>query len=328
MRGSPHDVLDRPEIVMDPLSDVLSLLNVSTASPSRLEAGGRWALAFKGYQHVKVGAVVAGTCWIIAGDTPPVRVEAGDCYLLASGRPYKIAGDLSTAPGDGYAMFAAADSSTLHYGTDPHAPDRTIMIGGNVTFDETTAALLLDNLPPVARIAAGTHSAQGLHPTLRLLADEIAAELPGAEVMTGHLTQILFIHALRTMLSTEAHGDKAIPGWLGALADPRIGAALTLMHRRAAHRWTVAELARAVGMSRSTFALRFKTLVGLPPLDYLLRWRIRAAEGALRDGSRTVASVAAECGYASESAFSNAFKRVTGHPPARSRVMEGPVLQP
>lgn len=197
---------------MDPLSDVLSLLNVSSASPSRLEAGGRWALAFKGYQHVKVGAVVAGSCWITAEHTAPVRVEAGDCYLLASGRPYQLAGDLDTPPADGYAMFAAAASSTLRYGTEPDGAARTIMIGGNVTFDETTAALLLDNLPSVARIPAGTHSAQVLHPTLRLLADETAAALPGAEVMTEHLTQILFIHALRTLMSTGSGGDESVPG--------------------------------------------------------------------------------------------------------------------
>ncbi|MBC6462229.1 helix-turn-helix transcriptional regulator [Actinomadura sp. HBU206391] len=100
------------------------------------------------------------------------------------------------------------------------------------------------------------------------------------------------------------------------------------MHQRASHRWTVGELAMAVGMSRSTFALRFKTLVGLPPLDYLLRWRVRAAERALRDGNRTVASVAAEWGYASESAFSNAFKRITGQPPARYRTERRPALAP
>jgi AraC-like DNA-binding protein len=213
-------------------------------------------------------------------------------------------------------VYAEAGSATIHYGSAPYSPDRTIMVGGNVNFDDTTAALLLDVLPPIVCIGAASPSAEIVRPILQMLGDEIARSAPGTAVMAEHLTRILFIQALRALLADD--GSEA-PGWLGALNDPQIGPALTLMHEQASQHWTVASLATAVSMSRSAFSLRFKERVGLPPLEYLLRWRIRAAAHALQSGDRTVASVAAESGYASESAFSNAFKRVTGASPAQYR---------
>lgn len=300
---------------MDPLSDILTLLNVRTAHFSRFEAGGEWALRFGGFEHVKIGALLAGSCWLTAEGSAPVRLTAGDCYLLAVGRPYEVADALETPAADGFEVYAAAGPGTVYYGTIPDSPDRTVMIGGSITFDDNTAALMLDSLPGLVRIAADSAPAQVLRPALRMLADETAVARPGTEVMTRHLTQILFIQALRAYLADD--GADALPSWLGALNDPPIATALTLMHQQPDRRWTVADLASAVGMSRSSFALHFKTLVGLPPLDYLLRWRMRSAAQALRSGDRTVASVATEWGYASESAFSNAFKRVTGSSPAR-----------
>ncbi|GAA4493403.1 AraC family transcriptional regulator [Actinoallomurus oryzae] len=316
MTQRPECLLDRPGDHVDPLSEVLALLDVHVASPSRFEAGGRWALRFdRGYRHIKIGAVLAGGCWIIADGAGPVRLETGDCYLLSSGRPYSSASDLETEPVDGYAVFEGAWPETVRYNV--HAGDRTVLVGGAVLFDDTTAALLLDHMPPCVRIGADSHRAQVLRPILELLGEETLGDAPGAASMREQLTQILFVQALRTLLVSGGGGE--LPGWLRALTDESIGVALALIHRRPARRWTVAELASAAGLSRSTFALRFKTLVGLPPLDYLARWRIRSAARVLRSSERTVGSVAAEFGYSSESAFSNAFKRMTGHPPARHR---------
>jgi AraC-like DNA-binding protein len=115
-------------------------------------------------------------------------------------------------------------------------------------------------------------------------------------------------------------------GWLGALADPKIGAALRLMHDDVAKRWTVADLAAAVGMSRSSFALRFKQLVSLAPLDYLVQWRMHLAARALHKSSRSISSIAFDLGYDSESAFSNAFKRIMGSSPKSFRLHHQSVL--
>jgi AraC-like DNA-binding protein len=310
---------------VDPLSEVLGLLDIKAASPSRFEAGGQWALSFKESQHVKVGAVLAGHIWVTAEGADPVYLAAGDCYLLASGRGYESASDLGIEPADGYAAFADSYPDTTYYNIDDGP--RTILAGGAITFDETAAVLLLDYLPPCVRIAADSKRAHVLRPILQMLADETASDTPGSETMRSQLTQILFVQALRTALMSGTE-----LGWLGALTDENIGTALSMIHRQPALPWTVAELAATANMSRSAFALRFRTLVGLPPLDYLARWRIQSAARLLRSTDRTVASIAMEFGYSSESAFSNAFKRLNGCPPAvyrglRARITGSPLAQ-
>jgi AraC-like DNA-binding protein len=318
---------------VDPLSQVLELLDLRAASPSRLEAGGRWALSFPGHQHLKIGAVVAGQCWLIPDQAAPQHLTAGDCYLLVSSHPYTAASDdpASSAVPLSPVLASTVPASTVlpspwptpaYYQTTADDPGRTILISGSLSFDDTAAALLLDRLPPVSRIAAGSPQASVVAPALQLLAAETAGTAgtaPGSDLMRKQLTCILFIQVLRALLETGETSGPASPGWLAALRDPQIGAALTLIHQDPARRWTVAELAAAAGLSRSSFALRFRTLVGLPPLDYLVRWRIQLAARALRSTDRTVAAIGASLGYSSESAFSNAFKRVRGQPPSRYR---------
>lgn len=302
---------------MDPLSEVLGLLDLRAALPSRFEAGGRWALRFahgEGGADVKVGVVLAGECWITAEGAEPVHLSTGDCYMLLSRRSYVVGSDLETESVDGYTVFESVWPDTVYYNTGPDDPDRTVLVGGAVHFDDTTAALLLESLPRIARIAPDSQRAQVLRPTLQMLADETARDSPGSITMREQLTLILFVQMLRTLLLSDTPA-----GWLGALNDNSIGTALTLIHKEPARRWTVADLAATAHMSRSAFAERFRNLVGLPPLDYLARWRMQSAVRVLRTTDRTVASIAAEFGYASESAFSNAFKRVTGQPPSHFR---------
>jgi AraC-like DNA-binding protein len=316
---------------VDPLSQVLELLDLHAASPSRLEAGGRWALSFPGHQHLKIGAVVAGQCWLIPDQAAPQHLTAGDCYLLVSSHPYTAASDdpassaVPLSPVLASTVLPSPWPTPAYYQATPDDPGRTILISGSLSFDDTAAALLLDRLPPVSRIAAGSPQASVVAPALQLLAAETAGTAgtagtaPGSDLMRKQLTCILFIQVLRALLETGETSGPASPGWLAALRDPQIGVALTLIHQDPARRWTVAELAAAVGLSRSSFALRFRTLVGLPPLDYLVRWRIQLAARALRSTDRTVAAIGASLGYSSESAFSNAFKRVRGQPPSRYR---------
>jgi AraC-like DNA-binding protein len=304
---------------VDPLSEVLAMLDVRTAQPTRLEAGGRWALRFPGNQHLKLGAILTGQCWLTAEGGEPIHLRAGDCYLLNSGHPYQVSSDLETEPADALALFPRCWPEAKYYNTSRDDPGRCIVLSGAVSLDDTGGALLLHSLPPCVRIAADSHRARVLHPILQLLGDETSRQSLGSAAMTAQLTQILFVQALRTLLIPGNQPGARVPGWLGALGDDCIGTALALIHKQPARRWTVAELATAVGMSRSAFAQRFRALVGLPPVDYLVRWRVHSAARALRSSDRTVASVATEFGYTSESSFSNTFKRVTGHPPARHR---------
>ncbi|MFC4530791.1 AraC family transcriptional regulator [Sphaerisporangium dianthi] len=314
---------------MDPLSNVLSLLNIQSITPSRLEAGGPWALRFDGYRHVKCGAVLAGSCWVTVGDMEPVRVEAGDCYLISGGAPYRMAGDLKTEAVHAPVAYREAVDGVLRYGT----ADEVVIVGGPIGLDEANARLLLDILPPFVHVPARSGQAEALRAALGLLAHESTAPGLGGEFMADLIARIVFVQTLRAHAAAAAAEGRPPGGWLSALMDPQIGPALRLMHEDKARQWTVAELATAVGMSRSSFALRFKTAVGSAPLDHLLRWRMHSAGQELRQTGRTVHSIAADWGYGSESAFSNAFKRVMGVSPRAYRVgaparAGGPVKAP
>ncbi|MER5464639.1 AraC family transcriptional regulator [Streptomyces sp. NPDC002668] len=306
----------------DPLSDVLASLNVRSGSLSGLEARGSWALRFGVHEHIKIGAVLDGCCWLGVDGAEPVRLEAGDCFLLAARESFTVSGDLDTPYRSAEEVYQAADSRIVRLGQTLGAADheRTLIVGGSIDFLDATVALLLGGLPPVTVIPAGTAQAKVIEPLLGVFLDEVNAVRLGTSVMSDRLTEILFIQALRAVVAVaDAPDGTPLPGWLGALGDPRIGRVLLLMHQQADRPWTVSALGAQVGMSRASFAARFKELVGLPPLVYLQRWRILAAGRELRRGERTVASVAAEWGYSSESAFSTAFKRITGISPAQYR---------
>lgn len=174
------------------------------ASPSRLEAGGRWALGFAGHQHLKVGAVLAGECWLMPGDAEPAHLRAGDCYLLASNRPYAAGSDLDTRPVPSSTVLPSPWPGTVYYRTTPDDPARTVLISGSLSFDGTAAALLLGSLPPVVHIAAGSSPAAVFTPVLQLLGDETTSDVPGSATMRRHLTHFLLVQALRSLLRPGA----------------------------------------------------------------------------------------------------------------------------
>lgn len=291
---------------MDPLSDVLSLLRVESGTATRFEAGGDWALRFAGAPQVKFGSIVEGECWVAAGAAAPRRVGPGDAYLLASAEPYTLASAPGLPPEDGDARWRrAVRGGVLRIGSG------TVLVGGSLRLDERNAGLLLDVLPPLSVTPAGP----ALEASIRLLVDELGHGGIGSGLVVDHLVAIVCIHALRGASGTLDSG------WLRALGDPQIGEALRLVHADPLRRWTVPELAAAVGLSRSSFAARFKALVGASPLDYVQRWRMARAAEALRRPGATATSVAFEFGYGSHSAFSQAFKRALGVSPSSHRAV-------
>lgn len=293
---------------MDPLSEVFSLINIRGARCTRFEASGRWSYRFPAKPAVKFGAVLAGDCWIDFGEGQRHQLAAGDCFLLANASSYVLANDDHILSEDGLAAFDWAQSDIArHEGND------TVLIAGTFSFEESDADLPLDSLPTFLLIPSSNASATVVRSTLAILDIEIKGTQIGAAVLTDRLVDILLVQVLRAALIQD-DGDNL--GWISALADPRIGRAIGLMHGNAAYPWSLETLAGSVAMSRSAFSKRFKSLVGLAPLDYLLRWRMRLARNALRRGS-TVATVASEVGYSSESAFGHAFKRIYGIAPRR-----------
>lgn len=299
----------------DPLSDVLALLQIRDGTSLRIAAGGAWALRLPSYSYLKFIAQVEGRQWIrVDGGDTAICLEPGDCLVMHGGRPFVVASDLALAPVDGVAHFAAAmdqASGSVRWGEG--APDM-VAVAGRFEIVRGQRALLDEILPPELHIRAASRAAPALRALLELFRDEAQAGAPGQRAVTAGLARIALVQALR------AHGEgPAADGWLGALADPRIGPVLRALHGDPARRWTLPELARAGGMSRSALALRFKALVGSAPLHYLQQWRMRLARQALVQGSEPVATLAYRLGYASESAFSAAFKKSTGLAPGQFR---------
>ena len=300
----------------DPLSDVLSLLEVQGVGCSRLEAAGAWSLRFEPRPLLKFVAVLRGTCWIGLEGERPHQMEAGDTFLLVDAPAYVVASNPALRPGDGDRLFATPGTNVVRLGGA-----EVVLMGGRYLVKGGALGPLLGALPRFLRVPAGTAEAEALRGTLGLLDDELGREAIGASLMTKRLAEILLVQALRALVSDErvmAQGETL--GWVGALADRQIGTALQLMHRDVGHRWTVGALAAAVGMSRSAFALRFRERVGTPPLEYLLRWRMERARAALLRGDASVTAVAAELGYASDNAFGVAYRRVLGRTPRSDRL--------
>jgi AraC-like DNA-binding protein len=213
-------------------------------------------------------------------------------------------------------LFSGAGRSTAQLGDGGDFAH----IGGHVLLDTASGRLLADVLPPWIHIQASSPQATNFRWLLDQLVEERASELPGAQLASAQLAQLLFIQILRAHLKTSS----LMPaGWLRALGDARIAPALRLMHGDPARSWHLEELAKACAMSRTTFAFRFRTVAGVAPLTYLTEWRMRLAERALREETAPVANVARSLGYTSESAFSNAFKRVIGSSPRAYRSARG-----
>lgn len=309
---------------MDPLSDVLSLLNAHGTLSVRLAAGGDWCIQFPAYDSIRFGTLAEGACWLqVEGMPQAVRLRAGDCYLLASGRPYKLGSDLALKAVDMHEVYARVTERVVYHGDRPDVQ----VVGGRFSLDAANAAFLLASLPPLIHLRANSDQAGILAWILKRLAAEQLAHSAGSAAMVVHLTHMMLLQMLRAYIEGGDGGD-GIPltGWLAALSDAQVGAALGLMHAEPNRRWTLPELAGEVAMSRSAFALRFKTLVGISPLDYLLRWRMRLAGRALTTSKASVSLIGMAYGYESESAFSNAFKRVMGRPPREYRMDLGHVL--
>jgi AraC-like DNA-binding protein len=203
--------------------------------------------------------------------------------------------------------LTSAPTSEVRHGRRGGRPD-VRLLGGYFVFDSPDAALLVSLLPAVVHV----RGVERLSALVRLVGDESSARRPGRELVLTRLVELLLIEALR---STPGQGTP--PGMLRGLADSRLALALRHIHRDPARSWTVAELAQKAALSRSAFFDRFTRGVGLPPMEYLLAWRMALAKDLLRRGEVGLAEVAARVGYGSASAFSTAFSRQVGQPPSR-----------
>jgi AraC-like DNA-binding protein len=313
MLENPPFVRDSTKMNSDPFSDILQFDNARSVVSGGFTAGGAWAMRFPKPDKIKFFGVARGACWLcLEGHGAPVRVEAGDTFLLSAPRSFVLAGDLDAEPLEAERVFAGHAGAVVPLG----GGDAFFLIGGHVRLDPANAGLLADMLPPLIHVQASAPEAAVLQWLMRQMVHEYAAQLPGASLASAQLAQLMFVQVLRAHL--EAAGSLAA-GWLRAVGDARIAPALRLMHGDPGHAWKLDALARACAMSRTSFALHFKTVAGIAPLGYLAQWRMRLAQRALREQSTPISVLSNGLGYTSESAFSHAFKRVTGLAPKHYR---------
>ncbi|HTN55898.1 MAG TPA: AraC family transcriptional regulator [Microbacterium sp.] len=305
----------------DPVADAIGLLRPRTVVGPNLRAAGEWALRFDTFLHVRVGGVVRGRCWLTLDGHEPVLLEEGDAFLLGNPPSYVLASTLDAMPQPAAPMWTGAEDGFVRIGPQPE--DLHLCVG-HIGFDEVNATLLTDLLPPLVVFRATDPDGATMAQLIELLAAEVAVTAPGGPLVQSHLAQILLVHMLR---AHAARTDRPA-GWLSALSDDGIGAALRALHSDIARSWTLAELADISHMSRSGFARAFKAHVGVPPLEYLIRWRMSLARDALERDSLSIPELSRATGYMSESAFSTAFRRVVGSSPAQYRSRSRHTVRP
>ena len=303
---------------MDVLTDVLDTVRVVAACYGRMEATAPWGIRIRAGEDAKFHVVLEGRARLLLdGTDEPIELSAGDIIALPHGHAHSLVDDpnIGAQPLEELLVCRArGDGNVFRVGGGRQS---ATIVSGRFRFEDRKNNPLLSVLPPVITLKGEMgKSVRWLEPTLKFIACEAASGRPGAQTVIARLADVLFIQIVRGHLaSLPANGS----GWLGALADAQIGAALGHIHQNPEQDWTVQSLASKVAMSRSAFASRFMRLVGEPPLSYVTRWRMQKAAGMLREGKQTLAEVAAQVGYDSEAAFSKAFKRAVGSAPGAYR---------
>jgi len=294
---------------MDPLSDVLSLLKPRSYVAGGFAVDGDVAVRWPKHAGIKCYALLSGQCWLsVEGVPDPVLLAAGDCFLLPRGLPFCLSTDLSLTPVDFETISAAWKSRAATFDS---AAGGSYIVGGHFLLTGAQADILLQSLPPIVHIRKEADKA-AMRWSLERMREELRDPQPGSSLIAQQLACMMLVQALRLHLADGAKGNV---GWLFALADKQMSAAIASMHDDPGHPWTLQKLAERVGMSRSIFALRFKETVGATPMEYLTRWRMLLAGDRLKTSDDSNSAIALSLGYESESAFGKAFRRIMGCSP-------------
>ncbi len=314
----------------DTLSDVLRAVRLKGAVFFDVEASGPWVAESPPAQSIAPGImpgtdhviefhiVTSGFCFGSLLDGEPVRLEAGDVIVFPQGDPHVM----SSAPGMRQPPDMAAHQRpvgtqlpiALRLGSGEAAA--THVICGFLGCDARPFNPLLSALPRVFCVRGASMEQRTLDPFMRLALGESKARRPGSETILARLSELLFVEAVRTYVSELPPEQR---GWLAGLRDDVVGRALMRIHDHPAYDWSLDELAKEVGISRSVLAERFTQYVGVPPMQYLAQWRMQLAASMLTSTTASLAEIAAQIGYGSEAALSRAFKRIVGVAPALYR---------
>ena len=292
----------------DPLADVITLLQPRTVYSRTITGAGRWGVRYSTFGQPSFCAVLEGSCRLAVDRHRPVTLETGDFVLLPATPTFTMTG-FEPARVEQFDPHVAARSALkeIRHGRRGGRPD-VRLLGGWFEFGSPDTALLVALLPQVVHL----RGVERLATLVRLVGEEAGDRRDGRALVLTRLVEVLLIEALRA-----TPGEDAPPGLLRGLADARLAPAIRQMHAQPARAWTVAHLARTTALSRSAFFDRFSRTLGMPPMEYLLRWRMAVAKDLLRRTDLGVSEVAERVGYGSASTFSTAFSRQVGQPPGR-----------
>lgn len=291
--------------MIDPLAEVVTLLQPSLLFSKTLLGAGPWRMTPPDTTQPFYGVILEGGCRITVTGREPINGEAGDFVLIPVAHRLEVSSREPPAQSDDSPLVALGNGE-FRVG-EPSGPIDLCMLIGHCSFTSPDADLLVPLLPQLVHIRC----AQRLAQLVGLVGDESRAQRPARDVVLSRLLEVLFIEALRS--TAEAATSR---GLARGLADLRIAHAIRAIHERPSHAWTMADLAKEATLSRSAFFERFKRKVGVAPMAYLLAWRMALAKQMLRQNESRIAEVAERAGYRSASAFSVAFTRYVGLPPA------------
>jgi AraC-like DNA-binding protein len=260
--------------------------------------------------------ITQGECYVELAGQSPIHLTAGDAVLFPQGDAHRMMSEPGLAPASGarLATVLSRRPRQLAYGGGGTV---TRLICGYLACDDRLARLLLTGLPQVVKVnVRGSDAGIWLEASVRYALAEARSPRPGGAGVLAKLAEVLFIEVLRLYMNDQHAGRT---GWLAAVSDRIVGAALSALHGRPAHAWTLEELARVSGTSRSVLAERFQDLVGSSPMQYLTQWRMVLAAGLLSRSNAPLARIAEDVGYQTDTAFIRAFRREFGAPPATWR---------
>lgn len=290
----------------DPLSEVITLLRPRTVFTKGISGAGRWGVRYSDFGQPSFCTVIDGSCRLAVDGQDALTLQAGDFVLLPATPGFTISGFDPVTPEFVDPNVTPAPADEVRHGTPEGDPD-VRLLGGYFVFDTPNAGLLVSLLPALIHVRA----AERFSILVRLVSEESSEQRSGRDLVLSRLVEVLLVEALR------AQGEDAPPGLLRGLGDARLAAAIRQMHGDLAHPWTVAQLAKQAALSRSAFFERFTRAVGMPPMEYLLSWRMTIAKDLLHRHDIGLTEVAERVGYGSASTFSTAFSRHVGQPPSR-----------
>ena len=293
--------------MVDPLSEVITLLRPRTVFSKLISGAGRWGVRYSAFEQPSFCTVLEGSCLLAVDGLESITLNAGDLVLMPATPGFTMTGFEPVTPEQINPKTMPSPTGEIRHGRRGGRPDMR-MLGGYFLFDSPDAALLVSLLPVLLHV----RGEERLSVLVKLVREESLEQRPGRDHVLVRFVEVLLVEALR---STAATGAPA--GLIRGLADPKLAVAMRLMHGDPSRSWTVEELAKKASLSRSAFFARFTCAVGLPPMEYLLAWRMALAKDLLRNGDAAIATVAERIGYGSASAFSTAFSRYVGQPPGR-----------